>query len=192
MLSNWQNAWISYNMPYKYSLTSYAGMHTHTHTPPVWPSRWRSFLIWTDRSFQYFLRPSVLLAALLCPKALWICFIKIQFPFFFLWLRLSNTVCPSPAYPSSVLSPPQAWMSALTTMAAAPTSAGTWGSVMNVTVLLDINSWTKRLVEVKKERVWIWAAPWAMRILKDTYISRPREDSALCVSHVPVCFFNRL
>lgn len=35
-------------------------------------------------------------------------------------------------------------------MGAAPTSAGTGESVLSVTVPLDTNYWTKRLVEVKK------------------------------------------
>lgn len=43
-------------------------------------------------------------------------------------------------------------MNALTTMAAAPTSAGTGELVMSVTVPLATNSWTKRLVEVKGEK----------------------------------------
>lgn len=42
-------------------------------------------------------------------------------------------------------------MSVWTTMAAAPTSARTGGLVMSVTVPLDIDSWTKRHVEVKKQ-----------------------------------------
>lgn len=44
-------------------------------------------------------------------------------------------------------------MSVLTTMAAAPTSAGTGGLDMSVTVPLGTNSWIKRLVEVKKKKV---------------------------------------
>lgn len=55
-------------------------------------------------------------------------------------------------YPSSCCPPShQASMSVWTTMAAAPTSARTGGLVMSVTVPLDIDSWTKRHVEVKKQ-----------------------------------------
>lgn len=44
-------------------------------------------------------------------------------------------------------------MSVQTTMVAVPTSAGTVESVMSVTVPLGTNSWTKRLVEVRKKEV---------------------------------------
>lgn len=44
-------------------------------------------------------------------------------------------------------------MSAQTTMAAAPTSAGTRKLAMSVTVPLGTNSWTKRHVEVKKKEL---------------------------------------
>lgn len=45
----------------------------------------------------------------------------------------------------------QAWTNVQTTMVAAPTSAGTGESVTSVTVPRGTNSWTKRLVEVKKK-----------------------------------------
>lgn len=56
-----------------------------------------------------------------------------------------SSIPPAPPFLS-----PQAWTSVQTTMAGAPTSAETGELVMSVTAPPGTNSWTKRLVEVKK------------------------------------------
>lgn len=84
-------------------------------------------------------------AQLLFPKAYWsyvnnihVLFTSLPPPFPFL----------CPFCPLSLVL--QALTNVKTTMVAAPTSAGIGELVMSVTVLQGTNSWTKRLVEVKK------------------------------------------
>lgn len=85
-----------------------------------------------------------ILSQLFCPKAcLWSFF---NSPFFPPFPFVLVSFCPSSLLPVFL----QAWTNVQTTMVAAPTSAGTEGLAMTATVPQGTNSWTKRLVEVKK------------------------------------------